>query len=60
MSFYGCFLVTSNATTVMPTMKTMIIATTAYMTVVFEAKSLTGEILSGQMLMVVKAGIEES
>ena len=42
LSFYGCFLVTSIATTVMPTMKIMTIATIAYMTVVFEAKSLTG------------------
>jgi hypothetical protein len=42
MSFYGRFLVTSNATMAMPTMKTMIIATTAYMSVVFEAKPVSG------------------
>ena len=59
MSFYGCFLVTSNATTVMPTMKTMIIATTAYMTVVFEAKSLTGDTV-GADVDGGELGIEES
>ena len=42
LSVYGCFLVTRTATMAMPTMKTMIIATTAYMTVVFEAKPLRG------------------
>ena len=37
----------------MPTMKTMIIATTAYVTVVFEAKPLTGVALG----VVVAAGL---
>lgn len=45
LAIYGCFLVTSNATRAMPMMKTMIIAATAYMTVVFEAKPLTGAVV---------------
>ena len=40
---YGCFLVTRTATTApMPTIRTMIMATIPYMTVVFEAKPLSG------------------
>ena len=42
LSFYRCFLVTSIAIRAMPTMRTMMMATIPYMTVVFEANPLSG------------------